>query len=289
MDELLVNFDGVPLNKLCTICQEFYTTDCNKCSKCLINEYKCIKCKNYFSCDANLKCSVCILYDNYDVTKLTLNDIVNLPSSVFKSELMEMNLEKLYNQFKNKMNLRHRLLANNTEFNLLKSLCHGKNSGEVFTILDGLRSFPAIIMTANYASKLLEDVITGPDNPYMYEHAISPFVLDIWNMPTGSIIECYYKKGTTCPNNHISLFKLWSNLISNTFSRNNVTNTIMFNYTDHLDNIDVYTSDKLIVCANCCWYNPVLITGEEITPLTSECINCKHVFDNVKKNYIILD
>lgn len=234
MENLIVDFNNVeetPHNdNLCEECQEFYIFNNNKCSRCIRNEYKCIKCKEYFSKDKSLKCTSCKLYDDYDVDKMTLEDVINLPNSPFKSELMTANLAELFTDYKNKKNIKHKLLVKTTEFNLLKSLCMGKNSGEVFAILDGRREFPAVIMPASFANQLLDEIVKGPDDKFRYEHAISSFVLDIWNMQNGQIISCYYKDTGDiyrCPNSITKLYELWNRLIKNELSQYNVNPKIL--------------------------------------------------------------
>jgi len=232
MENLLVDFDDLeetPHNdNLCEECQEYFITKDNKCSKCLNGEYKCIRCKEYFTTEKDSKCTSCKLYDQYDVDKMTLADVVNLPSSVFKSELMTANLAELYNAYKNIKKNKHKLLVTNTEFELLKKLCYGKQSGEVFAVLDGLHDFPAVILPASFANQLLDEIIKGPDERWRYEHAVAPFVLDIWNMQNGQIIGCYYNNFDLkrCPNDINKLFGLWDGLVKNDLARRSVTNIL---------------------------------------------------------------
>ena len=237
MDKFLVDFDDAEeilySDEKCDEkgqeCQEFYIIKDNKCSKCLNGEYKCIRCKEYFTTEKHSKCTNCKLYDEYDVDKMTLVDVINLPDSIFKSELMTANLAELYNSCKNIRNYRHKLLVNNTEFNLLKHLCSGKYSGEIFAILDGKANFPAVILPASFANQLLDEIVKGPDERWRYEHAIASFVLDIWNIQDGQILACYYKNTGTlvrCPNDIGTLIGLWNRLIENSFSRNSLINTL---------------------------------------------------------------
>lgn len=293
MDNLLVNFDDIdnhtPKKELCQECQEFYIVKNNKCSKCLEEEYKCIQCKEYYTKGKNSKCSCCKLYNQHDVNKMTLNDIINLPTSPFKSEMMTANLAELYNDYKNRLHLRHKLLTNPTEFNLLKNLCQGKNSGEVFVILDGLREFPAVILPASYANQLLDEIVKGPDDKWRYEHAISSFVLDIWNMNDGHIINCYYKDTgniTKCPQNIVKLYQLWYRIVKNEFSRRNLPRTLILTCPESHMKVKIYTDNKLIICKHCCNYNPIFnADDEQLIPY--ECMHCVKLFNKENEDYII--
>jgi len=233
------------------------------------------------------KCTTCSMYDKYDVNKMSLDDIIKLPGSFFKSDLMTANLAELYTRYKKKKHLRHKLLVTQTEFNLLKSLCSGKNSGEVFVILDGHRDFPAVIMPANFAIQLLDEIVKGPDESWRYEHAIASFVLDIWNVPSKTIIGCYYQNTGSlvrCPNDIKKLYELWDRLRKNSFPRHDITNTLML--TAPTTDIKIFTKDKLIICKHCCNYNPLLLVDNNYL-IPSKCVHCKTPLKKLKKDYII--
>lgn len=295
-DDILVDFSSnetpEPNENLCIECNTYYSCKDNKCSKCYNGEYLCVKCKEYFCSEKNGMCSYCKLYDHYNPATLSLNEIKKLPDSIFKGDAMGMHLVELYDEYKSEKNLRHKILADNNEFKILRIICKDQSSGEIHAILRGYRDFPAVILPAKYASELLEVVTQNiPNNErWRCEHAISPFVLDIWNMPCGQIINCYYKHGGQllhCPRSLQELYWLWNRQYRFDLGFNSGSITKAHLTTCLSTNAPISTHDEYCVCKHC--YNICNITGKYPYNMLilSKCPYCSYDFDELGKDFIV--
>lgn len=212
-EEVIVDF--TQNLSMCHKCDKYYIYQDNLCSYCLKGIKMCKKCKEYYAPINELFCSECKPEIQFDGMELTIDQILNLPISKFKGNMMSKNIELIFDFYKNQRNRKHKLLKNVNEFNILLNLCKGKSSGEIYCILDGYRDFNQVLLLAKFADQLLGQCLENIDSEkqYMYVHAIAPFIFDVWNTSRlHHVLECYYKdlgSLTTCPNSEKTLFELW--------------------------------------------------------------------------------
>lgn len=250
---------------LCIICKKCNVEKDNKCLECLIELNKCKTCKIFCPMPNELYCSECKSVVQYEGINLTINQILDLPSTTFKSQQMNKHLEEIFDHYKMTNNLKQKLIKNVNEFKILLNQCKNKSPGEVFCILDGQRDFPVCSLLAKHADQLLNDCMApvSESHKYRYVHAIAPFIYDIWNTTcTSGVLLCYYKDFgslTSCPNNHKTLFGLWERNINS-------------NFTYDLNDVDI---------CNC-------IVCNKSIQLQSKKVRCKSCYGYVHKGCVIL-
>jgi hypothetical protein len=238
----------------CVACKEYYIVRDNKCSYCINNINKCILCKLYYAPKNGYHCSECSLILKYIGKELTVKEIIDLPDSSFKSKKMDENLEALFNLYKLKNSIQNSLIKNQNLFESLLKSCKGKHSGEVFCILDGQKDSKPVMLYANQAKQLLDQMYNSyDDESWKYIHAIAPFIFDVWNiLPDYNILECYYKdlgSLTECPKSLDDLHKLWDRPHDRIFTYN-LTNCNMDDCKICKSNIRLHDKN-LIKCKYC--------------------------------------
>lgn len=254
-DEYLCDF--IDDNK-CITCQKYYIVKNNKCSMCLQNIMKCIRCHDFYAPQNEIYCRDCSVHVKFADKTLTVAEILELPPGSFKSLKMNEHLEDIFEIFKVSTGFANAILKNHNKFKILLKICEGKSSGYIFCMLDGQNDFPATILPAKYADELLTQCLASHQSniQYQYIHAICPFVLDPWNMKTNNtVLKCYYTDFgdmVTCPNNLNSLANLWCRSIHHYFT-NNTTDEFL-SLCEECDVSVMLHSPKKLKCKNCSTY-----------------------------------
>jgi len=135
---------------------------------------------------------------------LSIEQILALPYSEAKRQLIDKNLHKLLDIYSTTTKQQYVIINSENKYNVLKNICMNDKPKE---ILEQMRTIfgKVPMIKAKYADKLLHEVVTSkPENVrYKYIHVIGPYIMDPWNCTfSHSVFLCYYKDGnelTRCP------------------------------------------------------------------------------------------
>ena len=281
-DELVTLKDSIKQD-MCSICNEYHISENDKCSYCAQGISKCIKCKTYYSPIEKLHCSECEQLLTYDGVGLTMDQLINLPTSAFKGISMSERLEEVFEYYKTKNNLKHKLIKNINEFKILQNLCKNASSGEIYCILNGQRDYHICVLPAKYADQLLDQCMETctSENQYKYIHAIAPFIFDVWNLPSKhAVLDCYYREFgnfTKCPNSSEKLFETWGRCIR-AYQAYNLDNVKLKDCNTCKNSL--YLVNKKIRCKSCLEY-----IHAECIYILPKCSSCNIYW--IKDNIII--
>ncbi len=204
---------------LCIKCQKTNSFHNKLCLDCLVAPLKCIECKEFYKLKDECYCSVCKIMLQYKNKDLTFEDVLDLPECDIKGELLELNLEKVFQLYKFKGDLKHIVLKDENMFKILLKICKNLSAKNIKKIFKGKTGFPPYILFAKHADQLLSQSLDNnisEEEQYEYIHAIAPYILDVWNMKNkNNVFLCYFKLGgdlTKCPNKVSFLFELWNRI-----------------------------------------------------------------------------
>jgi len=250
-----VEFEDMIIDGMCVQCKEYKAVINDKCSYCAAGIIKCIKCKEYYCKPNKIYCSECEVMLQYDGLELTLQQIIDLPVSKFKSIQINDHLEEIFKYFKTSTGIENKLIKNVNEFKIILNNCKDKSSGELFCILDGQRDFFPCMLPAKYAVQLLDQCTQNVTDSWRYIHAIPPFIYDVWNFPDKySVLDCYYRDFgdlNKCPNDTKALYQLWLRCIR-PMALSNLTNVVLCNCKCGLS---ILLHEDKVRCSSCFKYS----------------------------------
>ena len=256
---------------------------------------KCTKCKTYYKSTEDL-CSECNIeygHNNLKKAGVTLNitDILNLPQSSFKGRLLQENINDVYKHYQtikfSELAPKREIIQTDNKAKALVAACSGKDSGEIFAILDGHRDFPKCLLLAKYAYVLLVQCFKNTDETkrYTYIHAIAPFVLDIWNFPSEfGVLDCYYRQFgelNKCPIDQKKIYNLWRRA-DNPYFKHDLSDAKLCKCL--MCNKTLRIRDNLIKCKKCLSYMHktclVFVKGKD-----TKCKKCGVIFPLIPSNF----